>query len=69
MKDRLFRWFVFHPFRLECEVNHHDGVLLHDADQKNDADQGHDAKIVLVKSSARMAPTPAEGSVERMVNG
>ena len=31
--------------RLEREVDHHDGVFLDDADQKNDADQRDDVQI------------------------
>ena len=46
LKDRFFRRLVLHPLRFEREVDHHDGVLLHDADQKNDADQRHHSQIV-----------------------
>ena len=45
-------------------------VFLHDADQQDDADQRDDIQILSGQiSSARSAPTPAEGSVERMVIG
>ncbi len=54
---------------LEREVDHHDGVLLDDADQQHDADDADDVEVVPVTSSASSAPTPAEGSVERMVSG
>ena len=30
---------------LEREVDHHDGVLLHDADEQDDADQRDDAEV------------------------
>ena len=53
----------------EGEVDHHDGVLLDDADEQDDADERDDAEIDVGEDQARMAPTPAEGSVERMVMG
>ncbi len=28
------------------KVNHHDGVLLHDADEQDDADDGHDGQFL-----------------------
>ena len=33
------------PFDLEREVDHHDRVLLHDADEKNDADEREHAEL------------------------
>ena len=33
------------PFGLEREVDHHDGVLLHDADQQDDADDADDVEV------------------------
>ena len=35
------------PFRLQREIDHHDGVLLHDSDEKNDADQSHDVELAV----------------------
>ena len=56
--------------RFEREIDHHDGVLLHDADQEDDADQRDDAEIRPAEyERERCAPTPAEGSVERIVIG
>ena len=43
--DRVARALVFLALGGECEIDHHDGVLLHDADQQNDADHGDDAQI------------------------
>ena len=44
--------------------------FLHDADQQDDADQRHDAQFGLAdNSNASSAPTPADGSVERIVIG
>ena len=55
---------------LEGEVDHHDGVLLDDADEQDDADQGDDAEIGAgEQQGASSAPTPAEGRVERIVRG
>lgn len=36
---------AFQTFGFEREVDHHDGVLLHDADQQHDADDAHDVEI------------------------
>ena len=56
--------------RLEREVDHHDRVLLHDADEQDDADERDDAEARCLKSSsASSAPTPADGSVDRIVIG
>ncbi len=43
--DRFARRLAFLALRLQREVDHHDGVLLHDADQQDDADQRDDAEI------------------------
>ena len=47
LKDRLFGWFVLLALSFESEVDHHDGVFLHDADQQNDADQRDHRQIVV----------------------
>ena len=39
----------------ESEVDHHDAVLLHDADEKNDADDGDDVEIQCEQLAARAA--------------
>ena len=36
---------AFIALGLEGEIDHHDGVLLHNADEQKDADQRHDAEI------------------------
>ena len=43
--NRVHRRLAFLALRLQREVNHHDGVLLHDADQQDDADQGHHSQV------------------------
>ena len=45
LEDGLFRRFAFFAFGLKGEVDHHDGILLHDADEQNDADQRDDAEF------------------------
>ena len=54
---------------LEREVDHHDGVLLDDADQHDDADHGDDAEIHAEQLSVSSAPMPADGRPDRMVSG
>jgi len=55
--------------RLERKVDHHDGVLLHDADEQDDADQGDDAEVRAAEHQGQQGTTPAEGRVERIVMG
>jgi hypothetical protein len=57
------------PLGVQREVDHHDRVLLDDADQQDDADHRDDAQILLPATRASSAPRPAEGSVDRMVTG
>src|SRR5690348_12283358 len=44
--DRLARRFSFVAFGLERKVDHHDRVLLDDADEQNDADDRDDTEII-----------------------
>jgi len=52
------------------EVDHHDAVLLDDADQQNDADQGDQAEVVAESHQDHQARRhqPRE-SVDRIVSG
>jgi hypothetical protein len=54
---------------IDREIDHHDGVLLDDADQQQNAEKRDQAELVPVAISASSAPTPADGSVERIVSG
>ena len=46
LADRL-RWcHATMSLRIERKVNHHDGVLLHDADQQHDANRGNQRQIL-----------------------
>ena len=68
--NRLIRLHALIALGIQREIDHHDSVLLHDADQQHNPDQRHDAEILSGQMySASSAPTPAEGSVERIVNG
>ena len=48
-----------------------DRALLHDADEQDDADERNHVQLGVAEQSisASRAPTPAEGSVERIVSG
>ena len=46
--DGVDRRHMLHAFGFKREIDHHDGVLLHDADQQHDADQRNDAEVVPV---------------------
>ena len=54
---------------LQRKIDHHDGVLLHDADQQHDADDGNDIQVLPNSMSASIAPTLAGGRLEMMVSG
>ena len=43
--DRIHRRFSFPPLRIQREVNHHDGVLLHQSYQQNDAYHSYDVQL------------------------
>ena len=43
--DRVLRRLAFLALGLEREVDHHDGVLLDDADQEDDADERDDVEL------------------------
>ena len=64
------RSFCLAALGLQREIDHQNGVFLHDADQQDDADQRDDVEVRSDEQrSASKAPTPAEGNVERMVMG
>jgi len=44
--DRLTRRFAFPALGIKREVDHHDRVLLHDADQEDDSDNGDDGEVI-----------------------
>src|SRR5207253_8886086 len=43
---RFFRRFMLDSFGLQRKIDHHDGILLHDSNQKDDADQRHHSQII-----------------------
>ena len=58
------------PFGDEREIDHHDAVLLDDADQQHDADDADHVERHAERScSASSAPSPADGKVDRIVTG
>ena len=60
---------LLHAFGFEREVDHHDGVLLHDADQQDDADKGYDTEVIAGNQQRENCADAAEGRVERIVSG
>ena len=69
-EDRLLRRHVVAALPLQREVDHHDGVLLHDADQHDHADKGVKRQRQCRQDrSVSSAPTAAEGRPDRMVSG
>jgi adenylate kinase family enzyme len=67
--DRFARALALIALRVECEVDHHDRVLLDDADQQDDADDAHHAQVGARDQQREQRADPAEGSVERIVTG
>ena len=51
------------------EVDQHDAVLLHDADQQDDADDADHVERQPNSIRVSSAPSPAEGRVEMIVIG
>src|SRR6266705_122551 len=54
--DRLARAHAVLPLGIEREVDHHDGVLLDDADQEDDADHRDDAEVALREHKRKQGP-------------
>ena len=50
--DRLGGRLVLVALRLEGEVDHHDRVLLHDADEHEDADEAVDIQLLAEERAA-----------------
>ena len=45
MINSFIRKFALVALSFERKVDHHDGVLLHDADEQDDADKSHDTEF------------------------
>ena len=69
LEDGLHRALALVALGLKRKVDHHDSVLLHNANEQDNADHGDEVQRVLQSISASRAPRPADGSVERMVTG
>jgi len=55
---------------IEREVDHHDGVLLHDADQQHDADGGNQRQVLTETASGWQArPQPPRAGRPESVSG
>ena len=55
--------------RVDGEIDHHDGVLLHHAEQHDDAHEGVQVQFLVKSISVSSAPKTAEGRPERIVMG
>jgi hypothetical protein len=69
LEDRIARAQALFALGVQRKVDHHDRVLLDDADQQDDADHRNDAQLLRAATRASSAPRPADGSVDRMVTG
>ena len=66
----LLRLHLLVALQMQGEVDHHDGVLLDDADEQDDADErDHGERRAEDRGAPSVAPIIAEGSVERIVIG
>ena len=61
--------FSFVALCLEREIDHHDGVLLHDADQKNDSDERIQVEIFAEGEQRQQGAQARRGRPERIVIG
>ncbi len=59
--DRFPRRHALLAFGGQREVDHHDGVLLHDADQQNDADDGDHVQLAARQPQRQQRPDPGGG--------
>ncbi len=59
--NRLPRRHALFAFGGQREVDHHDGVLLHDADQQNDADDGDHVQLAARQPQRQQRPDPGGG--------
>src|ERR1019366_3635681 len=48
----FFGSLAFFPLRFEGEIDHHNGVFLHDTYQKNDADQCNDVEVLVEQNES-----------------
>ena len=48
-EDGFFCALALDALCLQCEINHHDGVLFHDADEEQDADEAIHVDLVAVE--------------------
>ena len=70
LKNRIFGRHASFALGLKGEVDHHNRILFHNADQQHYADDRDDVEIFLEKSSTRaLLQRFAEGKVEMMVSG
>jgi hypothetical protein len=53
------------PLRRQGEIDHHDGVLLDDADQQDDADQRDDAELGVGEHERQQRAHAGRGQRER----
>ena len=67
--DRFERRLAFAALRLEGEVNHHDAVLLHQADEHDDADEGVQAQVHAEDQQRQQRADAGDGRPERIVSG
>ncbi len=59
--NRFFWRLAFLTLGFQGEIDHHDGVLLHNADQQNDADERDDVEILVEEHQRRDSPHAGRG--------
>jgi len=67
--NRIGRILAVFALAFQREVDHHDAVLLHNADQQHDSDDCDHAQVLVKEKQCEKAPTPADGNVDRIVMG
>ena len=69
LADRVRRRHALVALRVEREVDHHDGVLLHDADQQQDADGGDQRQVLAKQHQGGQRAHRGRGQTGKMVIG
>ena len=67
--DRIGGLVALDALRLQREIDHHDGVLLHDTDQHDDADEGVDVQLVVEDQQRGQRAQPGRGQAGKNRDG
>ena len=67
--NRLYRFLALIPFHVERDVDHHDGVLLHESDEQNDPDGTDHVQFVVRQQQRQQRPHARRGQSRQNGDG